>query len=96
MSSQASPSDDWLSQALADLDASGRRRRLPPVADPPGREAESNSAYWLNLASNDYLGLGNDPALGAAAARSHDGIDEVLGILARDGMSAGQAEPAAE
>jgi 8-amino-7-oxononanoate synthase len=49
--------------ALDELEAGGLRRRLPVVGERDGPRVAFGDSTLLNLSSNDYLGLGNDPSL---------------------------------
>ncbi len=66
---QAQPAAlDWLDDELADLEAAGLRRRLPPPLAAQGPLIEAEGRRLVNFASNDYLGLAADPRLAEAAA----------------------------
>jgi 8-amino-7-oxononanoate synthase len=57
-----------LAQELADLEAQALRRRLQVVEEVlPGGKVRVAGQVLLNLSSNDYLGLAQDPRLIAAA-----------------------------
>lgn len=60
------PLDQELEAQLAKLAARSLRRRLRPLPS-VGKWAERDGRRLLNLASNDYLGLADHPALKAAA-----------------------------
>lgn len=49
-----------LEQSLGSLDARERRRQLRPARVVPQHQLELDGRVYLNLASNDYLGLGCD------------------------------------
>ena len=61
----------WLEQAAADaldqLDAANRRRRLRAVAVPGPRLVLADGRRLIDASSNDYLGLSQHPALKARA-----------------------------
>jgi 8-amino-7-oxononanoate synthase len=57
-----------LSERLAELDASGLRRRLRIVEGPQGPEVVLDGRPVLVLCSNNYLGLADHPRLRRAAA----------------------------
>jgi 8-amino-7-oxononanoate synthase len=62
-----------LRRDLDDLRARNMHRRLRTVASPIGRTLRLDSGRdVLNFASNDYLGLANDPRLAAAAGEAAD------------------------
>jgi 8-amino-7-oxononanoate synthase len=56
-----------LSDELARLEAAGLKRRMRPVDGRQDAEIRVDGRDAVNLASNNYLGLAADPALGAAA-----------------------------
>jgi len=60
----------WLESALETLDRAHWRRRLKPVASPPGAVVALGAQRVLNFASNDYLGLAGDPRLVQAAIQA--------------------------
>jgi 8-amino-7-oxononanoate synthase len=62
------PPLDWIDQELADLERKGLHRSLEPLASPQGPVVQVGGRSLVNLCSNDYLGLANDPRLTAAAA----------------------------
>ena len=62
------PPLDWIDQELADLERKGLHRSLEPLASPQGPVVQVGGRALVNLCSNDYLGLANDPRLTAAAA----------------------------
>lgn len=57
---------DWLSSALAQLEAEGLRRRTRLRTTPQAAEVEVEGQRLVNFASNDYLSLAGDPAVVAA------------------------------
>ncbi|MFW6170312.1 MAG: aminotransferase class I/II-fold pyridoxal phosphate-dependent enzyme [Planctomycetota bacterium] len=59
-----------LSKGLETLRAADRRRGLRTVTPLPAHRIRSGDRVYMNLASNDYLGLGCDVALHRAFARS--------------------------
>jgi 8-amino-7-oxononanoate synthase len=66
-----------LAQELADLEARALRRRLQVVEEVlPGGKVRVGGQVLLNLSSNDYLGLAQDPRLiaGAQAAAARWGV----------------------
>ncbi|MDD2901145.1 MAG: 8-amino-7-oxononanoate synthase [Syntrophales bacterium] len=66
-----------LAQELADLETQALRRRLQVVEEVlPGGKVRVKSQVLLNLSSNDYLGLAQDPRLiaGAQAAAARWGV----------------------
>jgi 8-amino-7-oxononanoate synthase len=71
----------WIEGELAALAAKGLRRTLEPLASAQGPVVEVGGRRLVNLCSNDYLGLANDPRLRRAAAESAE----------RDGAGAGAA-----
>lgn len=60
---------DWIEKELAAIAARGETRRLESW-DTPGPHLGQDGKSLLNLASNDYLGLVNHPAVREAAARA--------------------------
>jgi 8-amino-7-oxononanoate synthase len=56
-----------LSSGLAEIDASGLRRRRRTLESPCGPLARVDGRDLISFCSNDYLGLANDPALIEAA-----------------------------
>ncbi len=62
--------DDLLTAELAALEARHARRACPELAGASRVEVEVAAQTALSFASNDYLGLANDPRLAAAAAES--------------------------
>ena len=64
---------DWLSDALADLDARGLRRMLTSRHSPQrGDQIVINGQTLVNFGSNDYLGLATDPRIAAAVKAAVD------------------------
>lgn len=59
---------DFVEDALAALEASGRLRRPRIITERRGAHVVIDGRTLLNLSSNDYLGLSTHPALAAAAA----------------------------
>lgn len=59
-----------LARDLAALHAQGLRRELRRVDSPPGTRIVLGGSNCLNFASNDYLGLANEPAVKEAAIRA--------------------------
>ncbi|MFO7902346.1 MAG: aminotransferase class I/II-fold pyridoxal phosphate-dependent enzyme [Planctomycetota bacterium] len=59
-----------LSEGLESLAAADRRRALRTVTALPAHRIRIGDRVYMNLASNDYLGLGSDVALQRAFARS--------------------------
>lgn len=57
-----------LKSALAELSAEDLIRTRRQLDTPCGREVQVNGATVINFASNDYLGLANDPAIIKAIA----------------------------
>jgi 8-amino-7-oxononanoate synthase len=64
---------DWIDAESAEWSARGLTRTLKPVsADPTGKMARDGRSL-INFASNDYLGLAQDPrVIAAAIAASHE------------------------
>jgi 7-keto-8-aminopelargonate synthetase-like enzyme len=62
--------DTFAAAALDELRASGLLRELRSVAGPQGSRVVVDGREVVNFASNDYLGLANDPLLREAAARA--------------------------
>ena len=60
--------DQWLADQLAGIEAQNLRRRLRRVDSPQAAEVTVDGRPLANFASNDYLGLANDPRLRAAAS----------------------------
>ena len=59
-------SQEWLDEltgTLERLQTQDRRRRLQTVQPLPAHRVQVGDRTYLNLASNDYLGLGCDAAL---------------------------------
>ncbi len=64
---------EQLSQELASLETAALRRRLQMLEDVlPGGKVRLGGRVLLNLSSNDYLGLAQDPRLVAAAKAAAD------------------------
>lgn len=82
----------WIHDELDALKAAGLERRLV-TWDRPGPWVEQGGRRLLNLASNDYLGLGVHPAVREAAART--ARDEGVGAAASR-LLAGSFRPHAE
>lgn len=59
--------NDAASQALADLDAANRHRRLRSIAIPGPTLTLADGRRLIDASSNDYLGLSQHPALKARA-----------------------------
>ncbi len=57
----------WLDQSLQTIHQAHWHRRVYPLESPPGPVIELGGRSLINLASNDYLGLANDPRLKQAA-----------------------------
>jgi len=57
----------WLEQSLEALGKTHQRRRLRVLASAPGSRVTVGGKVYLNLASNNYLGLAGDERLMAAA-----------------------------
>jgi 8-amino-7-oxononanoate synthase len=62
------PALDWIPAALAELDAKGLRREIEPLAPAQGPVVRVGGRDLVNLCSNDYLALANDPRVRRAAA----------------------------
>lgn len=60
--------DEFLANALDDLDRRGLRRRLTPLQRADARHAVLDGRTLINFASNNYLGLSHHPAVVEAAA----------------------------
>jgi len=67
---------DFLDEELAALERAGRLRTVRTVEARRGSEVEVGGRRLVNFASNDYLGLGVDGRLAAAAARA----EQELGV----------------
>jgi glycine C-acetyltransferase len=61
---------EFLYQNLGDLKEKGLYRKLPVVTGPTGSRAVINGKEVINLSSNNYLGLANDPRLVEAAIKA--------------------------
>ena len=59
-----------LQERLAELEASGLRRRLRLIEGPQGPQVTLDGRPVLLLCSNNYLGLANHPRLREAAAEA--------------------------
>ncbi len=70
------PPLDFVDDALAALEASGRLRRPRVITERRGAHVVIDGRALLNVSSNDYLGLATHPALSAAAqaAMSERGV----------------------
>jgi 8-amino-7-oxononanoate synthase len=66
------PGSDDLAEALAALESAHRRRTRRVLDSPQGAHVRESGQDLVNFASNDYLGLANDPRLRTAAYRSID------------------------
>lgn len=60
----------WAKEALAGLEEQGLRRTLEPLEGPQGPRVWIRGQRFINLSSNDYLGLAADPRLAEAAAQA--------------------------
>lgn len=60
--------DAWLAGKLAEIDSAHLRRRLRSIDSAPGPLVVRDRRELVNFASNDYLGLADDPRLKFAAA----------------------------
>ena len=67
MSPPSSIVDGWAQEALEALDARALRRHLEPLDSPVGARVQVQGRTLLNFSGNDYLGLANEPSVGAAA-----------------------------
>ncbi len=72
---------DWIDDELAALSAKGLRRALEPLGSAQGPVVTVEGRPFVNLCSNDYLGLAADPRLRRAAAEAAE----------REGAGAGAA-----
>lgn len=61
---------EFLSQNLEELRQKGLYRKLPVVTGPTGPRCIINGKEVINLSSNNYLGLANDPRLTEAAIKA--------------------------
>ncbi len=61
---------EWIGAGLDALSANGLRRSLEPLGPAQGPEVMVAGRRLVNLCSNDYLGLANDPRLRRAAAEA--------------------------
>lgn len=61
---------DWIADELHRLDANELRRHPRNCEPLPGGRCRVDGALCVNFASNDYLGLANDPRVVAAAVRA--------------------------
>ena len=66
------PGSEDIAEALAALDRANRRRTRRVVESPQGARVREGGEELVNFASNDYLGLANDPRLRTAAYRAID------------------------
>ncbi len=67
------PTQPWLTDLTNDLErlaARGRQRQLRTVTTLPAHRIQVDDRTYLNMASNDYLGLGGDLALHQEFAQS--------------------------
>lgn len=64
---------EWIASELAQIDARGERRSPVPWPE-PGPYLRKGERRYLNLASNDYLGLTTDPTIRRAAARAAEEV----------------------
>jgi len=71
----------WIDDELAALSAKGLRRALEPLGSAQGPVVTVGGRPFVNLCSNDYLGLAADPRLRRAAAEAAE----------REGAGAGAA-----
>jgi 8-amino-7-oxononanoate synthase len=62
--------DEILGQRLEKLRSQDLYRELRSIHSPPGRLLQTGTQTLLNFASNDYLGLANEPALREAAKKA--------------------------
>ena len=60
----------WIDQELAGLERDGLRRHLAVQGSPQGVRRVLAGQEFVSFASNDYLGLANDPRLMEAAAKA--------------------------
>lgn len=72
---------DWIDHELEALSGKGLRRALEPLASAQGATITVDGRPFVNLCSNDYLGLAADPRLRRAAAEAAE----------REGAGAGAA-----
>lgn len=61
---------EFLTQNLNELNEKGLYRKLPVITGPTGPRAVINGKNVINLSSNNYLGLANDPRLKEAAIKA--------------------------
>ena len=61
---------EFLSSNLQDLKKKGLYRKLPVVTGPTGPRCIINGKEVINLSSNNYLGLANDPRLKEASIKA--------------------------
>ena len=59
-----------LAEELERIRATGLHRELRPVESAPAPVLALHGRQYLNFASNDYLGLANDPSLKEAAVEA--------------------------
>ena len=62
----------FIDEQLAGMREQGLFRTLRPLESPQGPRIRIGGRELINLSSNDYLGLANDPALRAAAKAAVD------------------------
>jgi 8-amino-7-oxononanoate synthase len=65
--SSVGPAADWAADELRALERQRLRRHLEPLESPQGAVVKVAGIELINLSSNDYLGLANDPAVIDAA-----------------------------
>lgn len=72
---------DWLDAELDGLDAKGLRRSLETLGPAQAPVVEVAGRRLVNLCSNDYLGLANDPRLVAGDLPIHRALEDALAAL---------------